>query len=142
MTVRLSPIHRWDVSATERIPVRRKVIEYTGERINCREARRRRAPSQACRFTLDWYWRIDGGVGGGGAELINHSCEPNLYSCKIKGLILYISKREIAPGVELTVDYQFSPKVAKYPYHCEAQNCRGKINLRSDQFAHLRRRTG
>lgn len=64
MTVRPSPIHRWGVFAEERIPARRKVIEYTGERINRREARRRAARSQVYLFTLDRYWRLDGGVGG------------------------------------------------------------------------------
>ncbi len=139
MTVRPSSIHRWGVFATERIPARRKVIEYTGERINRREARRRAARSQVYLFTLDKYLRIDGGVGGSGAELINHSCEPNLYACMVKGHILYFSKREIEPGEELTVDYQFSPKVAKSPCHCGSPKCRGTINLKPDQFARLHR---
>jgi uncharacterized protein len=86
--------------AEECIPARSKVIEYTGDRINCREARRRAARSHVYLFTHDEYWRIDGGVGGNGVELINHSCEPNLHSCRIKGHILYFSKREIAPGEE------------------------------------------
>jgi len=36
-----SRIHRWGVFAQERIPARRKAIEYTGERVSRREAKRR-----------------------------------------------------------------------------------------------------
>jgi uncharacterized protein len=36
-----SEIHRWGIYATEFIPAGRKVIEYTGERINRREAQSR-----------------------------------------------------------------------------------------------------
>ena len=36
-------------------------------------------------FTLDNYWTLDGAVGGSGAELINHSCTPNLYSLDLQG---------------------------------------------------------
>jgi len=36
-----SRIHRWGVYAEERIPPRRKVIEYTGERISRKETKRR-----------------------------------------------------------------------------------------------------
>ena len=137
MTVRPSPIHRWGVFAAERIPARRKVIEYTGERIDRHEARRRGARSQVYLFTLDKYWQIDGGVGGSGAELINHSCDPNLYSRLVKGHILYFSKREIEPGEELTVDYQFSSKTGDYPCHCGSPQCRGTISLRARKKCHV-----
>ena len=41
-----SRIHRWGVYADEAIPARRRVIEYTGERIDLREAFRRRLRPQ------------------------------------------------------------------------------------------------
>jgi uncharacterized protein len=69
-------------------------------------------------------------VGGSGAEIINHSCNPNLYSLIFKGHILYMSKREIRRGEELTVDYRFSEKIERMPCHCGAPNCRGTINLK------------
>jgi SET domain-containing protein len=34
LTVKPSKIHRWGIYAGEEIPARRKIIEYTGERIN------------------------------------------------------------------------------------------------------------
>ena len=123
-----SRIHRWGVFAAQPIPRRCKVIEYTGERISRRETRRRGQGSRTYLFTLDDYWTVDGAVGGSGAELINHSCDPNLYSCIMKGHILYMSRREIRPGEELTVDYRFSPGIGEVPCSCGSARCRGRIN--------------
>jgi len=125
-----SKIHRWGVFAAEWIPPNRKVIEYTGERINRREAKRRAEMSRGhYLFKLDAYWTVDGAAGGSGAEFINHSCDPNLYAKIVKGHILYMSKRYIAPGEELTVDYNFDPDVEVVPCRCGSPNCRGTINV-------------
>ena len=132
MKLARSKIHRWGVYATERIPAGRKVIEYTGERISRRETKRRAEANDDLiyLFTLDDYWTIDGSVGGSGAEFINHSCEPNLVSRILKGHILYMSARTIAPGEELTVDYRFDKKVERVDCLCGAKSCRGTINLK------------
>jgi SET domain-containing protein len=129
MSVRSSPIHRFGVYAEERIPAHRKVIEYTGERINRREAKRRGSAERTYLFAVDAYWTIDGAVGGSGAEIINHSCEPNLISRVMKGHILYMSLRVIEPGEELTVDYHFPKKDERVVCLCGAKRCRGTINL-------------
>ena len=131
MEIRESKIHRRGVYALERIPARRKVIEYTGERIGRRETKRRGQGSLTYLFTLDDYWTLDGAVGGSGAEIINHSCDPNLYSCIVRGHILYMSKRAIRPGEELTVDYRFSEKIEKVRCRCGSSVCRGTINLKA-----------
>ena len=130
--LRLAPsrIHRWGVYATALIPARRKVIEYTGERISRRETKRRGLSSDFIYlFTLDSYWTIDGSVGGSGAQYINHCCEPNLAARIIKGHILYFSLRDILPGEELTVDYHFDKKVERVTCKCGAPKCRGTINV-------------
>lgn len=131
LEIRESKIHRRGVYALERIPPRRKVIEYTGERINRRETKRRGQGSITYLFTLDNYWTLDGAVGGSGAEIINHSCEPNLVTSIRKGHILYMSKRTIERGEELTVDYRFSDKIETVRCRCGSANCRGAINLKS-----------
>src|SRR5581483_124541 len=89
MVIRESAIHGRGVYALERIPKGRKVVEYTGEKISRRETKRRGQGSITYLFTLDNYWTIDGAVGGSGAEIINHSCEPNLYTWILRGHILY-----------------------------------------------------
>ena len=69
-------------------------------------------------------------MGGSGAEFINHSCQPNLRAWICKGHILYMSKRRIEPGEELTVDYNFSTEIDEVPCSCGSARCRGVINLR------------
>ncbi len=130
LLIRESRIHRRGVYAGEPIPARHKVIEYTGERINRRETKRRGDGPLTYLFTLNDYWTIDGAVGGSGAEIINHSCEPNLYASILKDHILYISRRTIRRGEELTIDYRFGQDVDRVICRCGAKNCRGTINLK------------
>jgi len=130
LEIRESRIHRRGVYTLERIPPRRKVIEYTGERISRRETKRRGDGPITYLFTLDNYWTIDGAFGGSGAEIINHSCDPNLYTIIVKGHILYMSRRAIRAGEELTVDYRFSDDIEDVPCKCGSKHCRGTINLK------------
>ena len=124
ISIRQSKIHRYGVYAEERIPAHRKVIEYTGKRLSRKQAK---YTDHTYLFTLDNYWSVDGAVGGSGAEIINHSCNPNLVSHIMKGHIIYMSLRVIKPGEELTVDYNFSNDAEREPCHCGARNCRGTI---------------
>ena len=130
LSIRESKIHRRGVYAEELIPKGRKVIEYTGERISRRETKRRGQGSITYLFTLDSYWTIDGAVGGSGAEIINHCCDPNLATRIVRGHILYVSKRVICPGEELTVDYRFSDKLERVRCRCGSPRCRGTINVK------------
>ena len=130
LIIRESRIHRYGVYALERIPPNRKVIEYTGERINRREAKRRGGGAFTYLFAVDRYWTVDGSVGGSGAEIINHSCEPNLISRVMKGHVLYISLREIQPGEELTVDYHLDWNPPSTPCQCGTPKCRGTLEIK------------
>jgi SET domain-containing protein len=132
LEIKPSKIHRWGVYAAEDIPVRRKVMEYTGERINRRETKRRSEEQgrMIYLFTLDSYWTLDGAVGGSGAEYCNHCCDPNIVTEIRNGHILYMSRRAIKKGEELTVDYHFAKDIEKYICKCGAANCRGTINLK------------
>src|ERR1039457_3810593 len=100
LEIRPSKIHRWGVYAAEDIPVRPKLMEYMGERINRKETKRRSDEQDRMiyLFTLDNYWTLDGSVGGSGAEFINHCCDPNLRTNITYGHILYFSTRAIRPG--------------------------------------------
>lgn len=127
LEIRRSKIHRYGVYALEPIPANRKVIEYTGERCNRKEAKRRGSGQHTYLFAIDDYWTLDGAVGGSGAEIINHSCDPNLVSRVIKGHVLYMSLRPIKPGEELTVDYNLDWDTGKNKCTCGAKNCRGTL---------------
>jgi len=125
LEIRKSIIHRYGVYAKQRIPANRKVIEYTGERLNRHQAKARGDKHMTYLFSVDDYWTLDGAVGGSGAEIINHSCEPNLISRVMKGHILYMSLRPIKIGEELTVDYNFTRNGDRTPCSCGSTNCRG-----------------
>lgn len=108
-----------------------------GERISRQEAKRRllegsngRSPSLNYLAWLDSYWAIDGAVGGNGAELINHSCEPNLVLRLIRERLWLISLRKVRADEELAYDYRFSKNSEKVRCHCGSSKCRGTINLR------------
>lgn len=129
LIVKPSKIHRWGVFAKEFIPARRKIMEYTGEKISRRETKRRADGPLNYLFTLNSYWCIDGNVGGSGAQYVNHCCDPNVYAWIVKEHILYMSVRGIQPGEELTLDYHFDKDVERVPCSCGAAKCRGTINL-------------
>jgi SET domain-containing protein len=122
-----SPIHRWGIFALENIPARRRVIEYTGQKIDEREVFRRRIREHLYIFRLNKKSAIDGAIGGSGAEFINHSCQPNLYSQIRGGRVFYISRCRITAGEELTVDYTIKGS-KDLPCLCGAESCRGIIN--------------
>jgi SET domain-containing protein len=125
-----SRIERYGVFAQEAIPRGKRVIQYTGERVSQREARRRAArisfARKAGRIYLIYVNRrstLDGAVGGSGAEFINHSCDPNLTMRRLRGQIFLYSFRRIKAGEELTVDYGFRC----CPCCCGSKKCRGTM---------------
>lgn len=132
--------------AEEHLPRGRKIIEYTGERISMAGMTTRiawilkeRGPLPRYVFRLNPHWFIDGETGGCGAEFVNHSCDPNLATRRIRGHILYFSKRNIRKGEELTVDYRFRPDSPRTECHCGSPGCRGIINLTAEQWKRIRK---
>lgn len=102
LKVRRSPIHRWGVFAEEAISARRKVIEYTGELVpysRVLKAHKRHWKSSlhtaVYLASLNKRWVINGAVGGNGAELINHCCDPNLAYRRAGVHMLFFSRRKI-----------------------------------------------
>jgi SET domain-containing protein len=76
---------------------------------------------------LNRFWCVDGAVGGSGAELVNHSCDPNLKARVVGNHILFFSRRRIRKGEELTLDYKLPPKTSCIPCHCGSRKCRGAM---------------
>ena len=123
-----SRIHRWGVLADQDIPARRRVIEYTGQRITLREGRRRRLRPQLYLFRCSPRRLIDGGIGGSGAEFINHGCDPNLVARFDHRRVFLLSLRPIAKGEELLLDYHVRGDIDLLPCRCGASTCRGFLN--------------
>ncbi len=128
LQVAASSIQGWGVFAAEPIPARRKVIEYTGERLTPQQAHERLQRPQHYLFVVNDALIVDGAVNGSGAQYINHSCDPNLRIWVYKGHILLMSLRPIAPGEELSYDYRFRPSVLRNVCSCGSPKCRGSMN--------------
>jgi hypothetical protein len=126
--VRRSPIHDVGVFAAEDIPEGARVTEYTGKRAPRRNLPARRVRNRIYCVRLDNRTVIDGAIGGSGAQLINHCCDPNLRPVREAGRLYLVSRRAIRAGEELTIDYTFSRYVETVPCHCGSPKCRGTIN--------------
>ncbi len=129
LSVGPSRIHRFGVFAAEPIPAAKRIIEYTGERVS-RRFWLSRCEHRTYLCNLDAYWCIDGSVGGSGAELLNHCCEPNCAFQHENGRVWVASLRRIEPGEELLLDYNFRKDCGIVRCYCGAPSCRGTINRR------------
>lgn len=129
-----SSIHRHGVEAAEFIPPRRRVIEYTGRLYNRAQTKKLYAERTEADILYIWevprrYWILDGRDNGSGAELINHSCDPNCYPQFSRRRLYYVSRRCIMPGEELTIDYNYDyDKAGNIKCLCGSAKCRGTIN--------------
>jgi uncharacterized protein len=130
LRVGTSSIHRFGVFSLERIPGGSKIIPYLGKLVSRRECLRGGATSRTYLLKLNAYWCIDGSTGGSGAELINHSCEPNCRFSTRGNSVWIVSLRKIDPHEELLIDYRFSHRYQAVPCYCGAATCRGMINRR------------
>ena len=110
-----SKIHGLGLFAGEDIDWGRRVIEYRGERLSSREAKRRQRFYDSIGFTCliqfgDGFG-IDGISGGNESRFINHSEKPNLGAIReAKWRIVFYSLDDISQGDELTFNYGFDPK--------------------------------
>lgn len=137
--VRASPLHGLGVFALQRIEAGTRVIEYLGERISHAAADRRyehksATDSHTFLFIADDTTVIDAGVGGNEARFVNHCCDPNCESV-IEGSRVFLDAiRTIAPGEELSYDYQIRrepddpPDIdSVFACHCGLPRCRGTM---------------
>lgn len=125
-----SRIHGNGCFATLPFARRRKIAEYTGERITNAEAERR-GKRRILRISgLDARWSIDGSRGGNGTHYINHSCRPNAFMQTVGGHLLVLALRDIRPGEEITVDYVDTLHSDRKRCTCGVPGCRGTINKR------------
>ena len=145
-----SPIHGRGIRASRDIPSGTRIIEYQGERITKAESERRDA-ARAVReaeggdgcvyiFEINKRHDLDGHMEWNTARLINHSCEPNCQSEKVRGRIWISARRDIAAGEELSFDYGFDVENWKHhPCRCGSPKCVGYIVAKSHRWR-LRKR--
>ncbi|HEV7374140.1 MAG TPA: SET domain-containing protein-lysine N-methyltransferase [Pyrinomonadaceae bacterium] len=124
-----SPIDELGCFATKRFAKDEFIAEYTGERINQREAMRRmRGQGRTCVTELEADCYIDGSVGGNGTQYINHSCEPNADALIVDGYMIIIPLQDIAPGEEITIDYLNSFDEDRTVCQCRSTSCKERIS--------------
>ena len=128
LAVKNSPINGKGCFARFRFERRRKIADYTGERISTAEAKRRAHRRLLRICAIDSRWSLDGSRGGNGTHYINHSCEPNSFMKILYGHIQFYALRDIRPGEEITIDYQATLHSDTKRCYCGAKTCRGTIN--------------
>lgn len=138
--VRDSAIHGRGVVALTPIAKGKKIVEYTGERIDWDEALRRhphdpKQPNHTFYFHLDTGQVIDALHGGNSSRWINHSCDPNCEAEETpEGRVFIKALRDLLPGEELFYDYglvideRYTPKLKKqFACYCGSASCRGTM---------------
>jgi uncharacterized protein len=124
LMIRSSSIHAAGCYTTSPIAKGVQVVEYTGPRITKQEAdaRFRNSPTTYLFGIGDGSTVIDG---HGTAMYINHSCDPNCETEELDGRVWVMSLRAIAPGEELTYDYNlYDGDEDDARCYCGARNCR------------------
>jgi len=143
--VRDSPIHGRGIYASRDIPSGTRIIEYEGERITKAESERRdearaaraAAGGDPCVYIFEINKRhdLDGHMAWNTARLINHSCDPNCESEKVRGHIWISARRDIKQGEELSFDYGFDVENwQEHPCRCGAKRCVGYIVAKSHRW--------
>jgi SET domain-containing protein len=124
LIIRSSSIHAAGCYTTSPIAKGVKVVEYTGLRIKKQEADARFQDSK-----ITYLFGVGDGSkvinGFGMAMYINHSCDPNCETEELGGRVWVMSLRPIAPGEELTYDYNlYDGDVYEARCYCGASTCR------------------
>ncbi|XP_015886515.3 histone-lysine N-methyltransferase ASHH1 isoform X2 [Ziziphus jujuba] len=135
----------WGLLADENIKAGKFIIEYCGEVISWKEAKRRsqayeiQGLKDAFIISLNASESIDATKKGSLARFINHSCQPNCETRKWNVLgeirVGIFAKQDIPIGTELGYDYNFEwYGGAKVRCLCGATSCSGFLGAKSRGF--------
>jgi uncharacterized protein len=124
LIIRSSAIHAAGCYTTAPIRNRTRIVEYTGPRITKDQADEKYEDSP----TTYLFGIGDGSKvidGHGIAMFINHSCDPNCVTDELRGRVWIKAIRDIAPGEELTYDYNlYDGDEDEASCNCGASSCR------------------
>lgn len=135
----------WGLRAAEDMKAGKFIIEYCGEVISWKEAKRRsqiyevQGVKDAFIISLNAVESIDATKKGSLARFINHSCQPNCETRKWTVLgeirVGIFAKQDISAGAELAYDYNFEwYGGAKVRCLCGASTCSGFLGAKSRGF--------
>jgi uncharacterized protein len=127
LIIRSSSIHAAGCYTMRPIRKGTPVVEYDGPRFSKDEADERYKD----RFITYLFSTGKGGEvidGFGTAMFINHSCDPNCETENLDGRIWVVATRDIAPGEELTYEYNLHDSDDDdADCYCGATKCRGTM---------------
>ena len=107
-----SAIHGRGLFADVPIAECARIIEYTGQKIDIAEGRRRDTFYNSIGYTLlirlSTHY-VDALIGGNDSIFANHSLKPNAEAVERNGRVFIEAMRDIAAGEEITFDYGFNP---------------------------------
>lgn len=101
------------------------VVEYRGPRIPtvlAQEIDRRRGNKYL--FEIDERWTIDGRTRDNPARYVNHACKPNAEAEYLRGRMLFMARRRIRRGEEITIDYGEEHMELYFKHGCRCATCR------------------
>lgn len=110
------------------MPARRKLGEFTGERIPVHLARMRARDSPCVAIVeMGDGTALDAARNGNPFRRVNHSCSPNTFMRICQGRVEFYALREIACGEELTCDYGETHHGGRLRCRCRSVRCRGRL---------------
>jgi hypothetical protein len=125
--VRASLINGRGLFALQAIQGRRKLGELSGTLVQLPQARQAVADrAKIYLVELSRRWALECSRGNG-FRFLNHSCAPNCYLRVYRRRVEVYSRRSIAAGAELTVDYHETPHTQGMRCRCGAAQCRGVL---------------
>ena len=127
LLIRSSSIHAAGCYTLDPIPRGRRVLEYDGPRIP-KELADERYADRPVTYLFGIAGFTDVIDGFGTAMFINHSCAPNCETVEHRGKIWIKAIRDIAPGEELTYEYNlYDSDEDNCDCYCGAKPCRGTM---------------
>ena len=132
-------LHGRGLYALEPVSAGDFVLEYLGELLRApladvRERAYGFADGGTYLFRADAQSVVDATQAGGPARFINHSCAPNTATRVthdgVGGAprVNVVALVDVAPGDEVTYDYQFAEEGDPIKCNCGAAGCRGTLN--------------
>ena len=126
LIIRSSSIHAAGCYTTRTLKKGTRVCEYDGPRFTKNEANERYEDRMITYLFSCGNGKVIDGFGT--AMFINHSCDPNCKTEEIRGRIFVMAVRDIAPGEELTYEYNlYDSDDEEGDCYCGATKCRGTM---------------
>ena len=128
VALKRSRIDGYGVFAAEAISAGTRLGLLTGESITVAEARRRaQASTRLMLVELSPARAIDASRSQDAMRFTNHSCAPNARIQVEDGEVSFFALRDLAVGVEITVDYGITHHEGRLACKCGAAGCRGAL---------------